>query len=301
MLAEWVISIEGTVTGERVALALALTSAMAHAAFGALQKWRDADPWLIRGAIDIWYFAITLPVALFVFPLPDRELVPVLAGVFVIHTIYKTLLAGAYQRGAFTVVYPVVRGTSPLATVIFAGLVFGETFRLGQWGGVLLLSLSIMALAAFNLRRISLQRETLVKALLLALATGICTAGYTTYDAWGIRLAENPFAFLVWFFVVDGFMFPIIAVIRRRRMASPPPVAPLLKRGFVGALIALVSFGCVMMATRLDKVGEAAALRETSVVFAALFGWIVLKEEVGWLRAGLMALIGLGAVLVEFG
>lgn len=301
MLAEWVISIEGTVTGERVALALALTSAMAHAAFGALQKWRDADPWLIRGAIDIWYFAITLPVALFVFPLPDRELVPVLAGVFVIHTIYKTLLAGAYQRGAFTVVYPVVRGTSPLATVIFAGLVFGETFRLGQWGGVLLLSLSIMALAAFNLRRISLQRETLVKALLLALATGICTAGYTTYDAWGIRLAENPFAFLVWFFVVDGFMFPIIAVIRRRCMASPPPVAPLLKRGFVGALIALVSFGCVMMATRLDKVGEAAALRETSVVFAALFGWIVLKEEVGWLRAGLMALIGLGAVLVEFG
>lgn len=301
MLAEWVISIEGTVTGERVALALALTSAMAHAAFGALQKWRDADPWLIRGAIDIWYFAITLPVALFVFPLPDRELVPVLAGVFVIHTIYKTLLAGAYQRGAFTVVYPVVRGTSPLATVIFAGLVFGETFRLGQWGGVLLLSLSIMALAAFNLRRISLQRETLVKALLLALATGICTAGYTTYDAWGIRLAENPFAFLVWFFVVDGFMFPIIAVIRRRRMASPPPIAPLLKRGFVGALIALVSFGCVMMATRLDKVGEAAALRETSVVFAALFGWIVLKEEVGWLRAGLMALIGLGAVLVEFG
>ena len=301
MLAEWVISIEGTEAGATLALILALTSAMAHAAFGALQKWRAADPWLIRGAIDIWYFAITLPVALFVFPLPKMELVPVLIGVFAIHTIYKTLLAGAYQRGAFTVVYPVVRGTSPLATVIFAGLVFAETFRPGQWGGVLLLSLSIMALAAFNLRRISLQRDTLAKALLLALATGICTAGYTTYDAWGIRLAENPFSFLVWFFVVDGFLFPIIALVRRARMVNPPPVAPLLKRGFVGAIIALVSFGCVMMATRLDKVGEAAALRETSVIFAAIFGWIVLKEEVGWLRAGLMALIGLGAVLVEFG
>ena len=301
MLPEWVMSIEGTEAGARVAMALALTSAMAHAAFGALQKWRGADPYLIRGAIDIWYFSIALPIALFVFPLPRWELALVLVGVFVIHTVYKLLLAGAYQRGAFTVVYPVVRGTSPLATVVFAGLVFGETFRLGQWGGVLLLSLAIMALAAVNLRRVTLGRESLRNGLLLAVATGLFTALYTTYDAWGIRLAENPFGFIFWFFVVDGIFFPLLAVYRIRRMATPPPVAPLLKRGFVGALIAFVSFGSVMMATRLDKVGEAAALRETSVIFAALFGWLFLKEEVGMLRAGLMVLIGLGAVLVEFG
>ena len=301
MLTEWVMSIEGTEAGARVAMALALTSAMAHAAFGALQKWRGADPYLIRGAIDIWYFSIALPIALFVFPLPRWELALVLVGVFVIHTVYKLLLAGAYQRGAFTVVYPVVRGTSPLATVVFAGLVFGETFRLGQWGGVLLLSLAIMALAAVNLRRVTLGRESLRNGLLLAVATGLFTALYTTYDAWGIRLAENPFGFIFWFFVVDGIFFPLLAVYRLRHMAAPPPVAPLLRRGFVGALIAFVSFGSVMMATRLDKVGEAAALRETSVIFAALFGWLFLKEEVGMLRAGLMVLIGLGAVLVEFG
>ncbi|MEO0361041.1 MAG: DMT family transporter [Pseudomonadota bacterium] len=301
MPAEWVASIEGTEAGARVAMALALTSALAHATFGALQKGRDVDPWLIRGAIDVWYFLIALPIALFVFPLPRAELVPVLFGVFAIHTIYKLLLAGAYARGAFTVVYPVVRGISPLATVVFAGFVFGETFRLGQWGGVLLLSLSIMALAAVNLRRVRLGRETLRNALLLAVATGLFTALYTTYDAWGIRLAENPFSFLFWFFVVDGFFFPILSFILWRRRAVRPPLAPMLKRGFVGALIALVSFGSVMMATRLDKVGEAAALRETSVVFAALIGWLFLKEEVGPLRAVLMCLIGLGAVLVEFG
>ncbi|MEM7525905.1 MAG: DMT family transporter [Pseudomonadota bacterium] len=300
-MTEWVMSIEGTETGARVALTLALVSAVAHAAFGALQKGRDVDPWLIRGAIDIWYFLIALPVALFVFPLPSVELLPVFAGVFIIHTIYKLLLAGAYARGAFTVVYPVVRGVSPLATVIFAGFVFGESFRLGQWGGVLLLSLAIMALAAVNLRRVSLGRETLVNALLLAFATGLFTALYTTYDAWGIRLAENPFSFLFWFFVVDGVFFPVFSFILWRRRAVRPPLAPMLRRGFVGALIALVSFGCVIMATRLDKVGEAAALRETSVAFAALFGWLFLKEEVGVLRACLMILIGLGAVLVEFG
>ncbi|MEM7545644.1 MAG: DMT family transporter [Pseudomonadota bacterium] len=301
MLNEWVQGIQGTDHAGRVATALALISALAHAMFGALQKGRNVDPWLIRGAIDIWYFLAALPVALFVFPLPPMELVPVLFGVFAIHTAYKLMLAAAYQRGAFTVVYPVVRGVSPLATVIFAGIVFGETFRWGQWGGVLLLSLAIMALAGVNLSRASLGRETLINALLLAFGTGLFTAGYTTYDAWGIRLAENPFTFLIWFFVVDGFFFPILSLILWRRRAVRPPLMPMLRRGIVGALIALISFGCVMMATRLDKVGEAAALRETSVVFAALIGWLFLKEEVGILRAALMVLIGLGAVLVEFG
>jgi drug/metabolite transporter (DMT)-like permease len=56
-----------------------------------------------------------------------------------------------------------------------------------------------------------------------------------------------------------------------------------------------------MLATRLDKVGEAAVLRETSVVFAALIGWTFLGERVGPWRGALVVLIALGAVVVEFG
>ena len=84
-------------------------------------------------------------------------------------------------------------------------------------------------------------------------------------------------------------------------MDHPPDVGPLLARGFLAALIAYVSFGAVMLATRLDKVGEAAVLRETSTVFAALIGWLFLKETVGPVRALCMALIAAGAVVVEFG
>lgn len=75
---------------------------------------------------------------------------------------------------------------------------------------------------------------------------------------------------------------------------------PLLKRGVLGALVAYFSFGSIMLATRLDKVGEAAVLRETSTVFAALIGWLVLGEKVGPVRAGLMALIASGAVIMEW-
>ena len=80
-----------------------------------------------------------------------------------------------------------------------------------------------------------------------------------------------------------------------------PALGPLMTRGAIGAVIALFSFGAIMLATRLDKVGEAAVLRETSTVFAALIGWLFLKETVGPRRVALMALIALGAVIVEVG
>ena len=95
--------------------------------------------------------------------------------------------------------------------------------------------------------------------------------------------------------------FPILAAFRYRRMTTPPQLQPLMWRGFAGALIAWVSFGGVMMATRLDKVGEAAVLRETSTVFAAVIGWFTLGEKVGPRRLFLMTLVALGAVIVEMG
>jgi drug/metabolite transporter (DMT)-like permease len=301
MLADWVHAIEGTPDAPRVAMLLALLSAVSHASFGALQKGRH-DPWLTRGAIDISYCLMALPIALFVFPLPDATLWLVLLGVMILHCAYKWLMAMAYSRGSFTAVYPVVRGTGPLATVGFAWLAFGEVFAPLQWLGIAVLSGGILALAAVNTRAMeAVGRRTLRHALGLAFLTGLMTAVYTTYDAFGIRLAENPFTFLAWFFVVDGLVFPVLAVGWYRRMAAPPPLGPLMLRGVAGGLLGFVSFGAVMLATRLDKVGEAAALRETSVVFAALIGWLFLGERIGQTRAALMVLIAGGAVLVEFG
>ena len=74
-----------------------------------------------------------------------------------------------------------------------------------------------------------------------------------------------------------------------------------MARGLIGAVVACLSFGAIMMATRLDKVGEAAVMRETSVVFAAFIGWAFLGDTVGPRRVALMALIALGAVIVEWG
>lgn len=299
-MSDWFLSLDGTDAGRNLAMWLALMAAVLHAAFGALQKGRH-DPWLTRGAVDFNYGIIAMPFALFVVPWPEPHMWPLFAGMFVIHVIYKLLQAMTYDRGAYTVVYPVVRGTGPLVAVFAAMLVFEESFAPMQWAGVLLLSASIFALAGVNLNGEKLNRRRMGSGLMFALLTGGMVAAYTTYDAYGIRATANPFTFLAWFFFIDGLLFPIIATRRWLVMADRPDLGPLMRRGFVGGIIAYFSFGAIMLATRLDKVGEAAVLRETSTVFAVLIGIVFLKERVGPLRGVLMGLIALGAVLVEFG
>lgn len=299
-MAEWLVSLEGTEAGHQAALVLALMAAFLHAVFGALQKGRH-DPWLTRGAIDFSYAAIAAPFAFFVVPWPEAHMWPIFALAFIIHVVYKLLQSWAYTKGAYTVVYPVVRGTGPLFTVIGAYLLFGERFNAVQWGGVFVLLAGIYGLALYNLRHVTAERDTMPMALGLAVLTGLFVALYTTWDAYGIRATQNPFTFLAWFFFIDGLFFPIVAYARWRSMAVQPALGPLMQRGLIGAFVAFASFGSVMMATRLDKVGEAAILRETSTVFAAIIGWLALKETVGPRRIALMAFIAAGAVIVEMG
>ena len=299
-MTEWISQIEGTAAGHQAALWLALAAAFLHAVFGALQKGRH-DPWLTRGAIDFSYCLMAAPFALFVVPWPEPHMWVIFAGAWAIHIVYKLLQAWAYTKGAYTVVYPVVRGTGPLFTVIGAYLIFGESFSGVQWLGVAVLVAGIFGLALYNFVYLVSERDTLNAALGLAVLTGLFVALYTTFDAYGIRATDNPFTFLAWFFMIDGLVMPVIAWRRWHRMENPPEVAPLMLRGVIGGFIAFASFGSVMLATRLDKVGEAAVLRETSTVFAALIGVLVLKETVGPRRIALMALIAAGAVIVEMG
>ena len=297
---EWIYAIEGTEAGHQAALILAVMAAFLHAVFGALQKGRY-DPWLSRGAIDFGYGTMAAPIALFLVPWPEPALWPLFVGVFLIHFVYKWLQALAYTKGAYTVVYPVVRGMGPLFTVVGAYFIFGEVFTPTQWMGVAVLLSGIFGLAIYNMMYLEQERDTLGIAMIFAMTTGLFVALYTTYDAYAIRVAQNPLTFLAWFFMIDGIAFPIIAARRWVGLSQRPALGPLLRRGFIGGFVAYLSFGSIMLATRLDKVGEAAVLRETSTVFAAFIGWLVLKEKVGPRRIALMTLIALGAIIVEFG
>ena len=189
-MSEWLVSLEGTDAGRQLALFLALQAALLHAVFGALQK-RVTDPWTARSVIDATYATLALPFALFVVPWPEPDIWPLFAIAWVIHIGYKVSQAAAYSVGAYTVVYPVVRGTGPVFTVIGAGILFGERFAPVQWLGVAALMSGILGLALYNLRHVTIDRVRLPLALGLAVMTGGLVALYTTWDAYVIRATAN--------------------------------------------------------------------------------------------------------------
>ena len=296
---EWVVSLSGTPRGESLALALVLLSAFAHAVFGAINKG-GIDPFLNRGVINVCYSVMMLPFALFVMPWPTPGVWALLFVSYLMHILYEYLQASAFAKGDFTIVYPIARGTGPLVTMVMALVVFQERFSLWQWLGVIGLSASIIGLALVNIRR-ARHLPDLRGAILAALATGVMIALYTTTDAYGIRSSTNPFTFIVWVFTLGGIGFPVIAALRWRSMQDKPPFNGLLMRGLTGAVVAMLSFGSVMLATRLGSVGEAAALRETSIIFATAIGVFIFREKVDTARLLLIGGIAAGAVLVELG
>ncbi len=296
-MSDWLVSLEGTEAGKTLALCLALLAAILHALFGALQKGRT-DPWTARTVIDGTYALIALPF-LFLVPMPEVHVWPLFAIAWVIHVGYKLSQAASYSVGSYLVVYPVARGISPAFTVVAAGFLFGEVFTPVQWLGVACLVGGILGFSAYNLAHETVDRARLPLAIGLACLTGGFVALYTTWDAYVIRATSDPFTFIFWFFFLDGLSFPLGWLLLKRRVPGfKPHVARL---GVVGAVTAYFSFGSIMLATRLDKVGEAAVLRETSVLFSALISWLVLKQGVGPRRLALMALIATGAVIVEWG
>lgn len=302
-MGDLIVSLAGTEAGAALALALVMLSALAHAIFGAINKG-GVDPFLNRGAINICYGLMAAPFALFVFPLPTGTLWLALLVSYLVHIGYEYLQSSAFEKGDFTVVYPIARGTGPLAAMILAIFVFHESFSVGQWIGGLGLSAAIMGLALVNIRlarQRGMELSNLKSAILTALATGVGVAVYTLVDAYGIRMAENPFTFLSWFFFTGGFGFPLVAAMRWRKMAVKPPLGDLAMRGVFGAIIAMMSFGSIMLATRLDSVGEAAALRETSIIFGTAIGVLIFKEKIDATRLALIVCIAAGAVLVEMG
>lgn len=285
-----------------MATTLTLISALSHAVFGAINKG-GIDPYLNRGAINICYSLMTLPLVIFVFPLPSAEVFAILALSYLLHLAYEWLQAAAYVRGDFTLVYPIARGTSPMIAAFIAYFVFSDRFEPSQWFGLILLSGAIISLALANMRlkkRNAQEKKMLAVTIAIAVLTGVMVALFTNLDAYGIRFSGEPFAFLAWFFFLGGFGFPLVALNRLRKMAVKPSISKLAIRGVIGSFVAFSSFGGLMLATWLGSVSEAAALRETSIIFATIIGVFIFKEKLDLTRVIIIVLIVVGAIMVKF-
>ncbi|NEU12032.1 EamA family transporter [Methylobacterium sp. BTF04] len=219
-------------------------------------------------------------------PAPDRASWPYAAASGVLHIGYMFALTATYRSGDLGETYPIARGVSPALVALAAALVAGETLGLAAGIGVVLVSCGIVSLA---LARGGIRLGTLPAALL----TGVFIAGYTVVDGIGVRHAGDPVAYTAAMSLGWCLVLPLIVVVRAGGI--PPVSRRQTLSGLAGGLVSIVAYGIVIAAMQRDAMGPVSALRETSVVFAALIGWIALGERLTPRRIASCLAIALGA------
>ncbi|WP_061781461.1 DMT family transporter [Sphingomonas sanguinis] len=267
---------------------IVLLAAILHASWNALLRGGGDRLW----SMTMMCIAIALACALtapFV-PIPSVGSWGYLALSALLHVGYNLFLVRTYRQGDLGQTYPIARGASPLLVSLGAAVFARELPDALSLTGVLLVSCGIVALA-FQGRIIGPQ------TLLFALGTGCFIGAYSVTDGIGARLSGSPVGYIVWMCLSWGLLMPATYVILRDANSIMRAPREMLVAGS-GGLASLLAYGIVIVAMSLSPMGPVSALRETSVVFAALIGRIFLGETLTRYRIMACLVVAAGAILI---
>ncbi len=272
--------------------ALVLLAAVLHAIWNAVVKTGEDRVLTMALVIGVGSL-IALPVLPFTaIPAPVSWLYLLLS--LLLHVGYFIFLLQAYKFGDLSYVYPVARGAAPLLVAAGGAVFAGERLAPGAFAGLLLASLAIASFA-FERGVATLRRP---RPFVLALVTAAFISSYTVTDALGVRASGSPLGFIAWLFLLSGCPLVGYALVARPGALGPYARAH-WKLVLIGGTICALAYALVILALTFGAMARVSALRETSVVFAVLIGWIMLGEPFGGRRIVATVLVAAGIAVMS--
>ncbi|KMO38485.1 multidrug DMT transporter permease [Methylobacterium tarhaniae] len=270
-------------------LACVMVAAVLHAGWNAVLRGGSDRLW----SMTLMMIAVgcTSAVAAVFLPWPAPASWPYVAASALIHAGYNLSLVRAYRSGELGQTYPVSRGSSPVLVALGAAAFAHETLTAAAILGIALVSGGILSLA--------LQGGRLRSGFLpAALLTGILIGAYTVVDGIGVRLAENSLAYANSMFLLWSVTTPAVYAFARQR--PPAYTRAQTAAALAGGLVSIAAYGIVIWAMQYDAMGVVSALRETSVVYAAIIGRVFLDERLTTRRIGSCLAIAAGAACLAY-
>jgi drug/metabolite transporter (DMT)-like permease len=274
------------------AFALVLGAAFMHASWNVLLAGaRDSEA--ATAVATLFGCLLLLPVAIAVGDV-SSEALPFAAASAALHVAYLAALARAYQGGEVSVVYPVSRGVAPVLVLVVGAVALGEGVPALGAAGVILVAAGVLLVGA---RRRDEREPPVERAgprprrdVLFGLVIAATIAAYTLVDAEGVDHARAP-SYLALLLTPSAVIYALILARGGRRAELRAAVEP---RAVLSGALIVGAYGCVLAALRLADAAPVAAVRESSVVIAALLAALFLGERVDAVRLT-------GAVLVVAG
>ncbi len=286
---------------------LVLLAALMHATWNALVK-RGEDNLATMVLVSIVASLVACSCLLAILPLPARASWSFIAPSLIAHLGYKICLLEAYRRGALSQAYPIARGGAALVVLAITAIMANEIINI-KWhevAAVLLIASSVISIA-FLRGHAKMKTD----AVIFALATACCIGAYSILDAQGARQAENPLSYVALLLTLDAIPITFFMLAqnyaseksqRRQRSSARRFLKRIIHRwryGIIGGILSLLAYAIVVYAMTIYAIAPIIALRETSVVFATLIGWLFLREKGGKARIIPALLIAFSVALLK--
>ena len=226
-------------------------------------------------------------------PALDWNVAPWALAAACAHFMYKFFLTYAYERGDLSRVYPIARGAAPLVVGVISALFLSDVIRGAEFAGIAVLGLGILLMAQGVLA--SGENRKLIP---FALGSALATATYTLIDGQGARVAGDAVAYVAWVFVLDG-MFFATGMVLWKGVAVLPRQGRAWGVGMVASAASYGAYGVSVWAMTIAPIAVVAALRETSILFAVLIGWLWFGERMTRSKALAAVVIVSGVMLTR--
>jgi drug/metabolite transporter (DMT)-like permease len=277
--------------------AAVLGAALLHALWNSVVKGAG-DKFMGSARVALWtgVFAAIFGLAL---PAPFAASLPFVTGSALVHVVYFLLVGRLYRNADLSVAYPLMRGLAPLVATAIAAATLREVPNAVALVGVLALVVGVVTMGFSGLAHGRIDRLTLV----VALFNSVIIAIYSVIDGEGARVAgpdaAHAFAYNAWSDALTAVFYLPVVLALRGRAVGPEFVRDPLRSAFAG-LAAFGGYAIVVWAMTQAPIGAVAALRECSVVFAAIIGVAFLGEPFRGARAGAALLIAAGVIALRF-
>ena len=268
---------------------IVLTAAFLHAFWNALVKG-SGDKTIVLGLIALGHVVPGVAITVLA-PLPGWDALPYIIASTLLHWGYYYFLNLAYQKGDLSLVYPITRGLAPVMVALGAQIWIGESLPVLAWLGILAVSAGVMVLSQ-GIFKTAVPKTSIVAAAIVA----TIIASYSLVDGIGVRLSDSIMGYIGWLFTAEACVALFIFKTRWARLRMLTVKTCLL--GFIGGILSATAYALVLYVKTEAPLGVVSALRETSVIFAALIGVIWFGEGPKTRRLLAGVIVGVGTVLI---
>ena len=269
---------------------LILFAAFLHALWNIIIKSLDYS--LAGIAVKVFFQSIIFFPIIFFVPFPEGITWFYITCSFLLHSLYFILLGSMYDRKDLTFIYPVARGCAPIFVTILSFIFLKDIIPFFGLVGILIICVALLLISFSNFNT-KVDFKTIGISIFIAFLISI----YTFSDGAGVRSVDNSLSFIVWNFFLGGWISIGYVYLTKREDLFSLKIKDLILI-LSATIVSFTAYAIIIWSMKYEPFGIVASMRESSIIFAPLLGFIFLKEKISPIRIISSILFFLGVVFI---